>query len=75
MKQTQYVLMSVGYTINQEIFMYENTNVLNVCVNKFSWVPHKNTFNTKSWELLYMYCCTFYLVPHGQINAVRFLLQ
>ena len=30
------------YTVNREIFVYENIHVLNVHVNKFSWVPHKN---------------------------------
>ena len=28
---------------NREIFVYENIHVLNVCVNKFSWVPHENS--------------------------------
>ena len=27
--------------------MYENIHVLNVCVNKFSWVPLKNILTTK----------------------------
>ena len=29
-------------TVNREIFVYENICVLNVHVNKFSWVPHEN---------------------------------
>ena len=29
-------------TVNREIFVYENIHVLNVHVNKFSWVPHEN---------------------------------
>ena len=48
-------------TINQEIFMHENIHVLNVRVNKFSWVPPQKYFNTKSLsglKLLYMHCCT-----------------
>ena len=43
-----YYVVSTVYstTINQEIFVYENIHVLNIHVNKFSRVPHKN-FNTK----------------------------
>ena len=29
-------------TVNREIFVYENIHVLNIHVNKFSRVPHKN---------------------------------
>ena len=29
-------------TVNREIFVYDNIRVLNVHVNKFLWVPHKN---------------------------------
>ena len=29
-------------TVNRETFVYEIIDVLHVCVNKFSWVPHKN---------------------------------
>ena len=37
-------------TVNQEIFMYENIDVLNVRVNKFSWVPWRY-FNMKFFQL------------------------
>ena len=30
------------HTVNREIFMYENIHVLNICVNKFSRVPHES---------------------------------
>ena len=30
------------YTVNQEIFMYENIHELNIRVNKLSRVPHEN---------------------------------
>ena len=41
------VLEVVICTVNQEIFMYENIHVLNVRVNKFSWVPHENMLTRK----------------------------
>ena len=30
--------------------MYENIHVLNVCVNKFLWVPHENIL-TQNFEI------------------------
>ena len=44
------------YTVNREIFMYENIHVLNICVNKFSRVPHENilTQNFVKFKLLCM---------------------
>ena len=35
------------YTVNREIFVYENIQVLNIRVNKISRVPHKNTLTWK----------------------------
>ena len=31
--------------------MYGNIHVLNVCVNKFSWVPHENILTRKVFQL------------------------
>ena len=33
--------------LNWKIFMHENIHVLNVCVNKFSRVPHENNLTRK----------------------------
>ena len=38
-------------TVNREIFVYENIHVLNVRVNKFSWVPHENILTRKFFQL------------------------
>ena len=40
-------LITKLYTINWENFKYENIHVLNVSVNKFLWVPHKNILTRK----------------------------
>ena len=44
-------------TKDQEIFVYENIHVLNIRVNKFSRVPHKNILPQKfvKLKLLCMY--------------------
>ena len=34
--------VAITFTINREIFVYENIHVLNIRVNKFSRVPHEN---------------------------------
>ena len=46
------------YTVNQEIFMYENIHLLNIHVNKFSRLPHENTLTRKfvRLKLLCIYC-------------------
>ena len=38
-------------TVNQEIFVYENIHVLNICVDKFSRVPHENILTQKFCEI------------------------
>ena len=40
-------MASVGYTVNREIFVYENIHVLNIRVNKFSSLPHENILTQK----------------------------
>ena len=44
-------------TVNWEIFMYENIHVLNIRVNKFSRVPHKNILTRKFVKLKLL--CTY----------------
>ena len=39
--------LSCSYTVNWEIFVYENIHVLNIRVNKFSRVPHENILTRK----------------------------
>ena len=41
----------LGYTINREIFVYENIHVLKIRVNKFSRVSHKNILTRKFVKL------------------------
>ena len=36
--------------INLEIFEHKNVHVLNVCVHKFSWVPHE-IFQNKNFRV------------------------
>ena len=62
--------------------MYKNIHELNVCVNKFSWVPHKNILTRKfcqveitvhvlliKWLLAtYSY---FFILLRKQLNALR----
>ena len=38
---------SDSITVNREIFVYENIHALNIRVNKFSRVPHKNILTWK----------------------------
>ena len=35
-------------TVNPEIFVHKNTRVLNIRVDKFSWIPHKK-FSTRKY--------------------------
>ena len=39
-------------TVNWEIFVHENIHALTVCVNKFSWVPHK--------KFITAHACSYY---------------
>ena len=39
------------FTVNQEIFVYENIHVLKIRVNKFSRVPHENILTQKFVKL------------------------
>ena len=48
---------SFVYTVNQEIFVYENIHVLNIRVNKFSRVPHENILTRKFVKLKLL--CTY----------------
>ena len=45
------------YTVNWEIFVYENTHVLNIRVNKFSKVLHENILARKFIKLKLL--CTY----------------
>ena len=45
-------------TVNREIFVYENIHVLNIHVNKFSRVPHKNVLTRKFVKLKLL--CTYH---------------
>ena len=42
---------NINITVNREIFVYENIHVLNIGVNKFSRVPHKNILTQKFVKL------------------------
>ena len=42
-----YFISEFSTIVNREIFVYENIHVLNVCANKFLWVPHENILTRK----------------------------
>ena len=50
-------LVSIFNTVIREIFVYENIHVLNIRVNKFSRVPHKNILTRKFVKLKLL--CTY----------------
>ena len=37
-----HTVAKLDITVNRKIFVHENIHVLNVCVNKLSWVSHEN---------------------------------
>ena len=45
-------LRVISTTVNRELFMYENTCVLNVYVNKFLCVPHENIITGKFFKFI-----------------------
>ena len=46
-----YLIVHNYYTVNREIFVYENIHVLNIHVNKFSRVPLENILTRKFVKL------------------------
>ena len=63
-------------TVNQEIFVYENIHVLNIHVNKFSRVPHKNILTQKFCEVentvhVSLNPVCLFILLHKKLNAVR----
>ena len=53
-----HTVAKLDITINWKIFVHKNIHVLNVCVNKLSWVSHENILRQKfvKLKLLLMYC-------------------
>ena len=51
-------LFKHAWTVNWEIFLYENIHVLNIHVNKFSGVTYENILTRRfvKLKLLCMYC-------------------
>ena len=42
-----HTVAKLDISINQKIFVNENIHLLNVCVNKLSWVSHENILRQK----------------------------
>ena len=57
MKVSSKVNNKPQHTVNREIFVYENIQVLNIRVNKFSRVPHENILTRKFVKLKLL--CTY----------------